>query len=151
MFVTRLRALALLHPDVARELPAATLARVLLVALDEYLAPNILVARATRFNWNMMGLGFNVRNSLLLGEFKAAQWAGREAARTLQNHALFSIMPDGGYVEYSDEGHQGVWIERAPEAFHLWQEQKPAWFDAAFAGEFKDCLTRNGEFFLRHR
>jgi hypothetical protein len=150
MFVTRLRALALLHPDVARELPAATLARVLLVALDEYLAPNILVARATRFNWNMMGLGFNVRNSLLLGEFKAAQWAGREAARTLQNHALFSIMPDGGYVEYSDEGHQGVWIERAPEAFHLWQEQKPAWFDAAFAGEFKDCLTRNGEFFLRH-
>ncbi len=150
MFVTRLRALALLHPDVARELPAATLARVLLVALDEYLAPNILVARATRFNWNMMGLGFNVRNSLLLGEFKAAQWAGREAARTFQNHALFSILPDGGYVEYSDEGHQGVWIERAPEAFRLWQDQQPAWFDAVFAAEFKECLTRNGEFFLRH-
>lgn len=150
LFVTRLRALALSHPDVARDLPATTLARVLLVALDEYLAPNILVARATRFNWNMMGMGQNVRNSLLLGEFKAAQWVGREAARAFQNHATFSIMPDGGYVEYSDEGHQGVWIERAPDAFHLWQKQAPAWFDAAFAGEFTESLTRNGEFFLRH-
>jgi hypothetical protein len=150
LFVTRLRVLVLAHPEVAREFPAATLARVLLVALDEYLAPNILVARATRFNWNMMGLGFNVRNGLLLGEFKAAQWAGREAARAFQNHATFSIMPDGGYVEYTDEGHQGVWVERASQALQIWQAQAPAWFDAPFAGEFKEHLTRNGEFFLRH-
>ncbi len=64
-FVTRLRALVLTHPGTAREFPAATLARVLLVGLDEYLSPNILVARATRFNWNMMGLSFNVRNHAL--------------------------------------------------------------------------------------
>ncbi|MEI7946845.1 MAG: chitobiase/beta-hexosaminidase C-terminal domain-containing protein [bacterium] len=149
-FVTRLRALALTHPSVAREFPATTLARVLLTGLDEYLSPNILVARPTRFNWNMMGMGFNVRTGMLLGEFKSAQWAGREAARTFQNHALFSIMPDGGYVEYSDEGHQGVWMERATTALQLWQAQPPAWFDTVAKEEFKESITRNGEFFLRH-
>jgi hypothetical protein len=150
LFVTRLRALALTHPEVARDFPSTTLARVLLVAMDEYLSPNILVARATRFNWNMMGMGHNVRNGILLGEFKAAQWAGREAAHAFQNHATFSMMPDGGYVEYSDEGHQGVWVERGSVSLHLWQEQQPAWFDAAFADDIRDSLTRNAEFFLRH-
>jgi len=149
-FVTRLRALALTHPSVAREFPSTTLARVLLTGLDEYLSPNILVARSTRFNWNMMGMGFNVRNGMLLGEFKPAQWAGREAARTFQNHALFSMMPDGGYVEYSDEGHQGVWLERAASSFRLWEQQRPAWFDGVFANEFKESITRNAEFYLRH-
>ena len=149
-FVTRLRALALTHPSVAREFPATTLARVLLTGLDEYLSPNILVARSTRFNWNMMGMSFNVRTGMLLGEFKSAQWAGREAARVFQNHATFSIMPDGGYVEYSDEGHQGVWFERATAAMQLWEQQHPAWFDHAFDDEFKESITRNADFFLRH-
>jgi len=108
------------------------------------------VARSTRFNWNMMGMSFNVRTGMLLGEFKPAQWAGREAARAFQNHALFSIMPDGGYVEYSDEGHQGVWFERATSGFRLWEQQRPTWFDGVFADEFKESLTRNAEFFLRH-
>jgi hypothetical protein len=149
-FVTRLRAMALTNPNVAHEFPATTLARVLLTGLDEYLSPNILVARSTRFNWNMMGMSFNVRTGMLLGEFKSAQWAGREAARVFQNHATFSIMPDGGYVEYSDEGHQGVWFERATVALQLWEQQRPAWFDDAFDCEFKESITRNAEFFLRH-
>jgi hypothetical protein len=149
-FVTRLRALVSTYPNVTREFPSTTLARVLLTGMDEYLSPNILVARSTRFNWNMMGMGFNVRSGMLLGEFKQAQWAGREAARTFQNHALFSIMPDGGYVEYSDEGHQGVWKERAPTSLSLWEQQRPAWFDTVFADEFKESITRNAEFLLRH-
>ena len=149
-FLTRLRAVVLTHPQAARELPAPTLARVLLVALEEYATPNILVARATRFNWNMMGLSFNVRNSLLLGEFKTGQWLGRETARTLQNHALFSIMPDGGYVEYSDEGHQGVWREFGGVAFDLLRKHRPAWFNELFEDEFRESLTDNGLFWLRH-
>ena len=149
-FVASLRGMALEYPQAVRELPAPTLARVLLVALDEYLAPNILVARATRFNWNMMGMGFNVRNGLLLGEFKSAQWAGREAARAFQNHATFSIMPDGGYVEYSDEGHQGVWLERAGGILPLLQKCRPAWFDSEFEDELKDSVGRNARFMLRH-
>lgn len=149
-FVTRLRALALTNPAAAQDFPSTTLARVLLTGLDEYVSPNILIARATRFNWNMMGMSFSVRCGMLLGEFKAAQWAGREAARVFQNHAMFSIMPDGGYVEYSDEGHQGVWQERANNSLRLWEQQRPAWFDNVFADEFRESITRNGEFFLRH-
>jgi len=150
MFVTRLRALVLLHPETVRALPSATLARVLLTGIDEYLSPNVLVARSTRFNWNMMGMSFNVRNGMLLGEFKQAQWVGRETARVFQNHATFSFMPDGGYVEYTDEGHQGIWLERACTALQLWQAQPSAWFDTTFKEEFKESITRNGEFFLRH-
>lgn len=149
-FVTRLRAIVLAHPEAAREISAPTLARVLLVAIEEYVSPNILVARATRFNWNMMGLGFNVRNSLLLGEFKTGQWLGRETARTLQNHALFSIMPDGGYVEYSDEGHQGVWRERGGDALDLLQKHRPDWFDAAMEADLRESLDQSGRFWLRH-
>ena len=73
-FVTRLRAVALTHPEIARDFPATTLARVLLAGLDEYLAPNILVARATRFNWNIMGLEL--------------QRAHRDAARRVQAGAV---------------------------------------------------------------
>ena len=87
---------------------------------------------------------------MLLGEFKPAQWLARETARTFQNHATFSFMPDGGYVEYSDEGHQGIWMERATTALNLWEQQRPAWFDGVFADEFKESITRNAEFFLRH-
>lgn len=149
-FVTRLRAIALTHPDFAKEMPAPTLARVLLTALEEYATPNILVARATRFNWNHMGLSFNLRNALMLGEFKTAQWLGRETARTLQNHVLFSIMPDGGYVEYSDEGHQGVWREFGLAGYELLRATKPAWFDAALDADLRESLEQNGLFLLRH-
>lgn len=149
-FVTRLRAAALTHPEFAREMPAPTLARVLLTGLEEYPTPNILVARATRFNWNHMGLSFNMRNALMLGEFKTAQWLGRETARTLQNHALFSIMPDGGYVEYSDEGHQGVWLQFGLAGYELLQASHPAWFDTALDADLRWSLEQNGLFFLRH-
>ncbi|RFC46153.1 MAG: Chitobiase/beta-hexosaminidase C-terminal domain-containing protein [Verrucomicrobia bacterium] len=149
-FVTRVRATALTHPGFAKEMPAPTLARVLLTGLEEYATPNILVARATRFNWNHMGLSFNMRNALMLGEFKTGQWLGRETARTLQNHALFSIMPDGGYVEYSDEGHQGVWLQFGLAGYELLQASHPAWFDAALDADLRWSLEQNGMFFLRH-
>ncbi len=149
-FVTRLRAVTLAHPDFAKQMPAPTLARVLLTAMEEYATPNILVARATRFNWNHMGLSFNVRNALMLGEFKTGQWLGRETARTLQNHALFSIMPDGGYVEYSDEGHQGVWRQFGLASYELLRASRPAWFDAALDSDFRESLEQNGLFTQRH-
>ena len=97
-----------------------------------------------------MGLSFNVRNALMLGEFKTAQWLGRETARTLQNHALFSIMPDGGYVEYSDEGHQGVWREFGLAGYELLRASKPAWFDPALDADLRESLEQNGLFLLRH-
>ena len=149
-FVTRLRAIVLERPESVSQLSAPTLARVLLTALEEYATPNILVARSTRFNWNMMGLSFNIRNSLLLGEFKTGQWLGREATRALLNQALFSILPDGGYVEYSDEGHQGVWREFGGAAFHLLTAHKPAWFDPVLEAEFRASLSQNATFWLRH-
>jgi hypothetical protein len=149
-FVTRLRAVVLERPESVSALPAPTLARVLLTALEEYATPNILVARSTRFNWNMMGLSFNIRNSLLLGEFKTGQWLGREATRTLLNHALFSILPDGGYVEYSDEGHQGVWREFGGAALNLLTKHKPAWFDPVLEAELRASLSQNATFWLRH-
>ena len=149
-FVTRLRAIVLERPQSVSELSAPTLARVLLTALEEYATPNILVARSTRFNWNMMGLSFNIRNSLLLGEFKTGQWLGREATRALLNQALFSILPDGGYVEYSDEGHQGVWREFGGAAFNLLTAHKPVWFDPVLEAEFRASLSQNATFWLRH-
>jgi hypothetical protein len=149
-FVTRLRAIVLERPESVAALPAPTLARVLLTALEEYATPNILVARSTRFNWNMMGLSFNIRNSLLLGEFKTGQWLGREATRTLLNHALFSILPDGGYVEYSDEGHQGAWREFGGAALELLTKHKPAWFDPLLESELRASLSQNATFWLRH-
>ncbi len=149
-FVTRLRAIVLERPQSVSELSAPTLARVLLTALEEYATPNILVARSTRFNWNMMGLSFNIRNSLLLGEFKTGQWLGRESTRALLNHALFSILPDGGYVEYSDEGHQGVWREFGGAAFSLLTRHKPVWFDSVLEAEFRASLSQNATFWLRH-
>ncbi len=149
-FVTRLRAIVLERPQSVSELSAPTLARVLLTALEEYATPNILVARTARFNWNMMGLSFNIRNSILLGEFKTAQWLGRESTRALLNHALFSLLPDGGYIEYSDEGHQGVWREFGGAAFNLLTTHKPGWFDSALEAEFRASLSQNATFWLRH-
>jgi hypothetical protein len=149
-FLTRLRAILLEHPECVQTLPAPTLARVLLTAMEEYATPNILVARSTRFNWNMMGLSFNIRNSLLLGEFKTGQWLGRETTRTLLNQALFSILPDGGYIEYSDEGHQGVWREFGGAAFQLLCAHKPAWFTPDLEAEFRESLSQNALFSLRH-
>ena len=149
-FVTRLRAILLERPESASILPAPTLARVLLTALEEYTSPNILVARSTRFNWNMMGLSFNIRNSLLLGEFQTGQWLGRETTRTLLNHALFSILPDGGYVEYSDEGHQGVWRAFGGAALELLTKHKPTWFEPVLEAELRASLSQNATFWLRH-
>ena len=51
-----------------------------------------------------MGLGFNVRNALLLPEFKPAQWAGREARRGIDNAYLFTILPDGGPARAGGSG-----------------------------------------------
>lgn len=149
-FVSRMRAIALARPAMAREMPAPTLARMLLRLQEEYLAPNILVARTTRQNWNMMGLGFNARNALLLPEFKPAQWAGRETRRCVEKTYVFTIMLDGGCVEYGDEGHQGVWRERIGGALQLWKQQPPAWFTPAWEGELLDTFNQNARFWVRH-
>ena len=41
-------------------------------------------------------------------------------------------------------------MERATTALRLWEQQRPAWFDGIFADEFRESITRNAEFFLRH-
>lgn len=146
----RLRTLEQMVPGTVKQYPSATLARVLLTALDEYLAPQILQARWSRFNWNIMGMGMNLRCSLLLADFKAGQWDSRETARVLQNYMTFSVMPDGGYIEYTDEGHQGVWNERISEFYTLCEATKPAWYDPIVAKEVKESLTRNADYLIRH-
>lgn len=146
----RLRALQQLHPETMNRYPSATLARVLLTAMDEYLAPQILQARWSRFNWNIMGMGMNLRCSLLLADFKQGQWVSRETARVIQNYMTFSVFPDGGYVEFNDEGHQGVWNERISEVYELCEATRPAWYDAVFAKELKESLTYNANYLVRH-
>lgn len=149
-FVSRLRLTAQCRPEVAKQMPAATLARILIRIQEEYMSPNILVARTTRQNWNMMGVGFNVRNALLLPEFKTAQWAGREAKRCIDNAYLFSILPDGGVIEYGDEGHQGVWRERIGGVLQLLEEQQPDWATPEWRGELLDTYNQNVRFWIRH-
>ncbi len=146
----RLRALQQLHPGTVKQYPSATLARVLLTAMDEYLSPQILQARWSRFNWNIMGMGMNLRCSLLLADFKQGQWVSRETARVIQNYMTFSVFPDGGYVEFNDEGHQGVWNERISEVYSLCEATRPLWYDAVFAKEIKESLTYNANYLVRH-
>lgn len=149
-FVSRLRLAALQQPAIAQQMPPASLARILIRLQEEYLSPNILVARTTRQNWNMMGLNFNVRNALLLPEFKPAQWAGREAKRGIDNAYLFSILPDGGVIEYGDEGHQGVWRERVGDLLQLFGKQRPDWATPEWQGELLDTFNQNVRFWIRH-
>lgn len=149
-FVSRMRLAAQCHPGIAKQMPSPTLARMLLRLQEEYMAPNLLVARTTRQNWNMMGLGFNVRNGMLLPEFKTAQWAGREAIRGINNAYLFTIMPDGGNIEYGDEGHQGVWRERVGGVLQLLEKQRPGWASAEWQRELLDTFNQNVRFWIRH-
>lgn len=149
-FVSRLRMTAQCRPEVAKQMPSPTLARVLIRIQEEYLSPNILVARTTRQNWNMMGVGFNVRNALLLPEFKPAQWAGREAKRCIDNAYLFSILPDGGVIEYGDEGHQGVWRERIGGVLRLLAKQQPDWATSEWRAELLETYNQNVRFWIRH-
>lgn len=149
-FVSRMRSIAIEQPAFAREVPGPTLARVLIRLQEEYLAPNILVARTTRQNWNMMGLGFNARNEALLPEFLPVQWAGREARRCFESAFVFTIMPDGGSVEYVDEGHQGVWRERTGGALRLWRRQPPRGYTPGWEAELRESFDRNARFWVRH-
>ena len=145
-----MRATAIEQAALARDLPAPTLARMLIRLQEEYLAPNILVARTTRQNWNMMGLGFNARNELLLPEFLPARWAGREARRGFESAYVFTILPDGGSLEYVDEGHQGVWRERTAGALRLWRQAPPPWFTPEWEAELLEGFNRNVRFWVRH-
>ncbi len=149
-YLTRLRVMALAHPDMIKQYPSQTLARALMTGMDEYLSPHILHARWSRFNWNIMGMGFNMRASLLLSDFKAGQWVGRENARVIQNYMTFSLLPDGAYIEYSDEGHQGIWSQRISEVYDLARTTRPEWFDASFEAWMRESLTRDASFLVRH-
>jgi hypothetical protein len=133
-----------------RDFSPTTLARVLMLAVEEY---NTAVIRAKRSMINggtVRGMEYVVRNCAFLNEFRPSQWALGEVKRLAEREYVLTMSPDGGPRDFSDAGQPGPWAETYATIFSLLRHSRGNWLTEAWEREFFDLYHRNQRFFVRN-
>jgi hypothetical protein len=133
--VRRLRDAAALNPQFVEDLPATTLARVLLAANAEYLTSAIRLMRSGQYNFRIMMLTGMMPHVLELQEFHAVRWTAREATRLAETSMTHNIRRDGANATLANAGH-----ENTDGSFlgliHVMERHKPDWLSPWWSDEF---------------
>ena len=143
----KFRTVAQMRPEFVDDLPAATLARLLLAMNDEYLASAIRLGRSGLYNFRIMALNSMLPTSLQMQEFHAHQWAVREGWRQVDNNFVYKIRRDGANFEFANDGHENTdqFLTLPFHALQAWRAQ-PEWLEPFWADEFLDNFLSNARY-----
>jgi hypothetical protein len=106
--IGRLVGSAALNPKLVDDLPATTLARLLLAANAEYLTSAIRLMRSGQYNFRVMMLTGMLPHVLDLQEFNSVRWAAREATRLTEMSMTHNIRRDGANATLANAGHENT-------------------------------------------
>jgi len=137
------------RPEFARRLNAATLARLLMVVVEEYPPAYWWVCRRTVFNHTFNALNAGYLTSQVLADFHAGQRLARENAEHWQRLWTFNLTRDGSMQEIGDEGHLDMAL-RIGVSFEQIKRDRPAWFTPAYQARFEDGFRQMLRYLVRH-
>ncbi|HAX96316.1 MAG TPA: hypothetical protein DCY35_07330, partial [Prolixibacteraceae bacterium] len=111
--LTRLRIILDERPELAEDFDAATLARMLMSMVTDYLPYTIRMRRSELANWGIWGITGTMQVAQLLHEYKAMEYFGREALRLTRYTFITHSTLDGENFEADDNGHRSMPIQFA--------------------------------------
>jgi len=96
------------RPELAQDFDAATLARLTMKLVSDYIPYVIRCRRAQMANWGIMSLAHQLHLCRFLSEFKAMRYFNRETWRLWSANMIQHQTLDGENFEAWDEGHNFV-------------------------------------------
>lgn len=101
------------RPELARDFPSTTLARLVMVLARDYLPHLIRARRAEMANWGIMGISYGIQVAEFFPELKAFDYWKRELWRLWRYNMVQHRTLDGETFESFDAGHKGIDVEYA--------------------------------------
>lgn len=150
LLLAQLRVALSMYETSVEDFPPTTLARVLLLALEEYNAANLRAKRSMINGGTARGLADVVRNSVILPEFRPSQWALAEVKKSAEREYVLTMAPDGGPRDFSDASRPGPWAEAYASILWLLEKSHVGWCNETWLREFQESYRRNLRFFLRN-
>lgn len=137
------------RPELAKKLPAATLARAMWPVLDEYGPAYWFVCRRAAFNHTFNALNAAYTSGRLLRHFHAGQRLADENRRHWERIFAFNITRDGTMIEIGDEGHLDMHL-RIGSLYEQMTKDRPDWFTPQFRARFEESYFQTGRYLVRH-
>jgi len=103
------------RPEIAERFDSATLARLVLHALNDFIPYTIRAKRTELANWGIMGIGNALHFATLFHEFHSMTYARRELWRLWNINFTQYFALDGAGLEAADTGHGRIAVPRARE------------------------------------
>ncbi len=103
------------RPELADHFDSATLARLVLHTLNDFIPYTIRAKRTELANWGIMGIGNAFHFATLFQEFKNMTYARRELWRLWNINFTQYFALDGAAYEAPDSGHSRIAVPRARE------------------------------------
>lgn len=148
-FASELAETARARPDLAKHLSGATIARVLMVVVEEYPPAYWWPCRRTAFNHTFNALNSAYITGQVLADFHAGQRLVRENAEHWRRVWTHNLTRDGSMQEIGDEGHLDMAL-RIGVFFEQMKKDKPAWFTPAYRAQFEDGFAQMLRYLARH-
>ncbi len=142
---------AVTHPELVKLMPASTLARVQLLALQKYSSAWWYQNRYTTFIHISSGLcAWDIVLPYIM-EFRSGQRAMVEWRQSMERYMTMATEPDGSPTDIGDEGH----MEFAPQlGFPVGRleatDPKPDWYTPGWRNRFMAWDDNSFKYFLRH-
>jgi len=103
------------RPELAEQFDSATLARLMLHLLNDFIPYTIRAKRTELANWGIMGIGNAFHFATLFQEFKSMTYARHELWRLWNINFTQFFALDGAAYEAADSGHSRIAVPRARE------------------------------------
>lgn len=146
--LTLLRVMLDERPTLAEEFDAATLARLVMMLVEDYPPYVIRARRAEQANWGIMGICHLLHLANFLHEFQAMEYYNREAWRLWAANMIQHRTLDGENIESWDTGHNAIDVDYANMSLPF--ARPAAGFDRHALAALDDHLRVNERSFLVH-
>lgn len=148
-FLFELADTAKAQPDFVKNFSPQTLARLLLFAQEEYLAPYWRTVRKTAFNHT-----FNALNAAYFAvesfrDFSAGKRLMRETQDHFERVTSYNTTRDGSMTEVGDDGHISMHMRLGIPLRHI-LDTKPDWISPGLLKQLQDRYAEMTRFQIRH-
>ncbi|MEI6645914.1 MAG: chitobiase/beta-hexosaminidase C-terminal domain-containing protein [bacterium] len=133
----------------AGQLSGATLARLLIPVLEDYLPPYWWVCRRAVFNHTFNAMNAATVTARILDDFHAGERLDRENRQHWQRVGSMMMTRDGSMQEIGDEGHLFMQWRMAAFVDHM-KRTPPPWLTPDFLAEFETIWRQTVLYPLRH-
>ena len=151
-FMEDLDNIAQVQPDLIKIVPAVTLARVQMLALEKYTTAWWRQARDTTFNHNTGGFyAFEPIVNFYIGEFHPGQRAAKEWRENFERWLVLSNFRDGSMTEIGDEGHMEIpTLMNVITGRLATYEEQPDWYTPGWKNHYFEWADNMMIYMYRH-